>query len=223
MSWTRRAAACVDVQRSRRASFEASAEHHGHIPPPDTSFASLTRCPPSPQVGGMKTTDAVGFWIVIASQRVARMRARWQAPQSNPCLVSQARKMDRFVASAPRDDVADNSHTAQHSRSSLFLVPPTCGVETSRARSFLSLPLCGEGGAKRRVGASAEHHRHIPPPDTSFAPLTRCHPPHRFAGGGIKTRDAVAACAMTSQAIHIPTSPRSRRVSRASFAIRKAI
>jgi len=37
--------------------------------------------------------------FVIASQRVARMRARWQAPRSNPsCCVCG--RMDCFVASA---------------------------------------------------------------------------------------------------------------------------
>jgi len=40
------------------------------------------------------------FWrLVIASQRVARIRARWQAPRSNPALAPQRRKLDCFVAS----------------------------------------------------------------------------------------------------------------------------
>jgi hypothetical protein len=67
-----------------------------------------------------------------------------------------------------------------------LLFPPIYGPR-SEARSFFSLPLCGEGGAKRRVGAAHINARNIPvrkqaPPVTSFALLRMCHPSREWEG-----------------------------------------
>ena len=66
------------------------------------------------------------------------------------------------------------------------------GVETSEALSFLSLPLCGEGGAKRRVGiahpsAQTDNLLKQPPPVSLIASRPVSHLPTLRGGGRRKS------------------------------------
>ena len=100
------------------------------------------------------------------------------------------------------------------------LLPRTGGVETSDARSFLSLPhLWGgwlaegqSGGGRQRIAMREYLVRGISPhPTHRFAALTMRHPPHRFAGGGIRNTAflSTALIAVRSErgdAIHVSCS-----------------
>jgi hypothetical protein len=78
--------------------------------------------------------------------------------------------------------------TRRRERGHSLIFSPPCGVETSKARSFLSLPREAWGGSARGrgggwfsaiavdIGNSLKH----PHPTHRFAPLTTCHPRASF-------------------------------------------
>jgi len=63
------------------------------------------------------------------------------------------------------------------------LRPRSGGVETSEARSWVAGRRPVGWGVSQQVIWQLNVPKH-PPPVTSFAALSMCRPPHRFAGGG---------------------------------------
>jgi hypothetical protein len=82
-----------------------------------------------------------------------------------------------------RHNGSQASHTSnERARSgcgALFLIPPPRSVGRVGRRP-------GWGSVQRNRSRHWEFSE-TPPPDTSFAALTMRHPPHRFAGGGMKS------------------------------------
>jgi hypothetical protein len=152
--------------------------------------------PPSPPKtgGGMKTADAAVSCAMTA--RTASLAARRNclltviasAAKQSMQPTHQTRKLDCFVAFAPRNDGADSSrlhfsvrcnktHTPRHSRAS--------HIRTLAKLALLFPPMLWGGWlAERQSGGVARPYMKQSPPVTSFAPLTMRHPPHKKWGEG---------------------------------------
>src|SRR4051812_13983208 len=152
MSWTRTAAASVDVQRSRSSTSRVCGERNSRFLTPPSRYRDRPHPAPYPS------------------------HSSWRA-----CPGHDGEKLRGGVIASQIIHTRLNIRAA-HS----FLSLPLVG--SRRAKLALSYPSHLWGGWREAPGGGSSlpcantSLAEAPPPDTSFAPLTRCHPPHKWEG-----------------------------------------